>query len=282
MTNFRDRAREVKKAGENERGNFTPHGVPKRMHTYWLENSDSKKARRIRYGTQKENFCHFWRVVLIWTPLLWMKSLATKIATSLPFLIVLALGVVAGVVALFVYVDDFWQVPLYVLGMGIALALVGLTLTGLDWLHSRYWKKSWNRYVYGAILIVIILLGVASVSYALYAWARETSVLTVVVSLALFALAALGGGYAILWMSDYLKGKRALAEEERKTRWDAFMRGDIGYDEYYDGPRRAPGRISKFFSGVGDFIVLISQVVRVKKWKICPLVEVDVDDGVRN
>jgi hypothetical protein len=33
--------------------------------------------------------------------------------------------------------------------------------------------------------------------------------------------------------------------------------------------------MAKIFSGIGDLVVLLAQVVRVKKWGICPLVEID-------
>ena len=53
-----------------------------------------------------------------------------------------------------------------------------------------------------------------------------------------------------------------------------MLRGEITPDEYVYGPKKEPGRLKKFFAGLGDFFVLAANVVRVKKWKICPLVEV--------
>ena len=35
MSKFRERAAEVKAAGEEARGDFTPNGVPKRMYQWW-------------------------------------------------------------------------------------------------------------------------------------------------------------------------------------------------------------------------------------------------------
>jgi hypothetical protein len=65
------------------------------------------------------------------------------------------------------------------------------------------------------------------------------------------------------------------AKVRASAKIDAFLAGKISEDEFYGRrAKRAPGRIAKFFKGAGDFCHLIFQVVRVKKWKICPFVEI--------
>jgi hypothetical protein len=41
-------------------------------------------------------------------------------------------------------------------------------------------------------------------------------------------------------------------------------------------------RLGRFFATIGDIIIFVAQVVRVKKWKVCPLVQMDLDDDIHS
>src|SRR6478609_6954006 len=121
---LRDKAREIKAEGESERGNFTPHGVPLRMYNYWLNSTDGKKALAIRVGIRKENFCHFWRVVAIWAPLLWIgRVLERVIFNPITGALVATAAAVALIASLFIW-HNFAAVMGMVLVVVLALAVI--------------------------------------------------------------------------------------------------------------------------------------------------------------
>lgn len=90
--------------------------------------------------------------------------------------------------------------------------------------------------------------------------------------------AVIGAGFlailGISFIADYVSGKRKVAEKQAEIAAVEFYE-EHGYFPH-EAPRE-PGRLEMFFRGIGDFIVFIGQIVRVNKWKICPLVEVKTD-----
>jgi hypothetical protein len=80
----------------------------------------------------------------------------------------------------------------------------------------------------------------------------------------------------VSFLSDWVAGRRLVQEEKDEARREAFNNGEITYDEYIGRhiPNKFEIAVAKFFRGLGDFVILIGQVIRVNKWKICPTVEV--------
>jgi MFS family permease len=304
---LRTKAREVKAAGEAERGNFTPTGVPLRAYNWWLDESNSKRASAIRNGARKENFCHFWRVVLFWAPLrktgYGIYNVAPYVGTLIAIaaigafvaglilsesMLVFVLQLLAVIITVAIAFGGFiagatigmgreaakrndmpplkFVVPMFIISLPTALIAYGIA--GV----VTFWSDNLTQYSKQIMigLIAAILAGfLAAVGFSSGLATLGLVLASVAAAIALCAV-VIAGGY---FLADYLSGKRVLAEEEGRKRLHAYMATHNG--EFPPEPESEPGRVAKFFSGLGDFIILIAQVVRVNKWKICPLVEVD-------
>lgn len=265
MSNLRSKAQEIRAAGEAERGNFTPHGVPKRMYQYWLANTNSVNGNRIRSGRRKENFCHFWRVVAIWAPLMFLADKGEKFVTSKAGIVSIALALLATL--FFVVTSTIgWMDFLVGLGVGIAVVagVMGLIVGG-TWLHDNK-PKVLERIFIG--LVGVGVLGLLTALVLDFGFIALAVVAGVIAGVAAFI-------FGVVMIGEWVSGVRAVAAEKREAEFDA----DDDH-EAYQAPERKPlpawlQVIGNFFKGVGDFLVLSAQIVRVKKWKICPIVEVD-------
>lgn len=298
--NFREKANEIRAVGEQTRGDYTPKGAPARIYNYWLNNSESIDATAIRSGGRKENFCHYWRVVAIWSPLL---MLGNKIGLNgfmlLIFLANLGIIIYAGV-STGSYLAVFGGVAL---GLSVALGTIAgilaarqtradtefnydarqtlvlrlcflfglptaLLFFGISWLVLH--KPDQTAKALGRTAFAV---GVAAAASALiWVIAMEGPmvilyIIGIVGGCVLLAAALLSLGYGIVTLIEYSRGKQALRETQAKNEY--FEK----HGEVPPATVRKPSPVKKFFSGVGDFIVLIAQVVRVNKWKICPVVE---------
>ncbi|MDN5835205.1 MAG: hypothetical protein L0H36_01050 [bacterium] len=95
MPKWRERAKSVRKQGEIQRRDWNPQSgsVHLRMYQWWQ--ARSSRAEDI----SRENFCHYWRVVMIWAPLRW----------AWPKLLVLlgAVAAMALITGIFVYGSTF-------------------------------------------------------------------------------------------------------------------------------------------------------------------------------
>lgn len=286
MSKFRERAAEVKAAGEAERGNFQPEGVPKRMYQWWLSESVSSKALAIRTGQRRENFCHFWRVVLIWAPLMALATIVfgaidaavekTPRWAGITAAIVLPLAVISTIVTT---VGD-WSEFLWFLAAMLAIVAGAIGIVALaTFLSDKYdwFVPALVFTVAGAAVVGLLWLGVYMMGLAFFGWLLG------------FAVLFLVGGFLIFKLGERVQAKRALARAkrnaEREAALDAYLNGD-GPNPYDTAPsaKREPSafelRLKAIGAGIGDFLVLLTQVVRVNKWKICPLV--DIEPAPRN
>lgn len=300
--NFRDKAREIRSRGEAERGNFAPTAgsVPVRMYQYWAKDSGKAPAR--------ENFCHFWRVVALWAPARFVKNkvmdvadyfLERKIATGIGLVVLyllcafvlLTTDALMGGILMFV-------IPLSILGTisGLILSLnldndpltdsefksclvfafLGLPVSLPVFLLSKgiqNWPKSWTEPVGNAIaklgIGILIAAGFAllTLGFLELGWV-----------FLLYLVGILGGSAGVvfggIFLVDFLIGRRAAAlEREEKEAEEYFIVNGV----WPTVEPKEPGRVKKFFSGVADFLILAAQVVRVKKWKICPMVTIPND-----
>lgn len=236
--NLRSKSNAVLDKGKQERGLFMPepNSVPTRMYNFWVEEFHSGEYPR------NENFCHFWRVVVFWAPLTW---LIVKIV--FPF---------------------FESKPMRAVGRALAkpFSAVERGYTSLGTREQR--QKFWSRVGYG--VLGLLLLAAAG----LLVGAAMASFWEFLIGIGLF-FGIVGLVFGLAYLGDIVtRGRRAKRKAENDARLEAMLRGEISSDEYIYGPKKEPGRLKKFFAGLGDFFVLAANVVRVKKWKICPLVEV--------
>jgi len=240
------------------------------MYNYWLTNSWGSKAENIRKGYRKENFCHFWRVVAFWAPMVWLRD---NVVLTRWFAVLTALVAVGLLVLAFIASDGFRNF-MVILG---AVTLILAAVAGIGYLVYRFWPRKWNRpigrffeTVGPWVLAAWLLFLVGAFLYALwtdFGWWTIGIVAAFVVGVVLVTI-------AFVFVADFVNGKRALYKRRQEERKRRYLDGEITLDEYIGRTTRKPGRISKFFSGVGDFMVFIVQVVRTKKWKICPTVEI--------
>jgi cation transport ATPase len=232
--NFQDKKQDILAAGAKQRGQYSPEpgSWPTKAYNYYV----SKEG----YVPPQENFCHFWRVVVIWVPLYWFFF-----------------NVVEPIV-------DSRAAAKFAKTFATPFALVHRGYTSLGTESQR--KKFWSR----AGFAVAGLFGLAAV--AAMGVVAFSDPLSFFVGMAIF-VGVIGIIAAGFYLGDLLTRKsRAEAEERRR----AYVYGEISYEECF-GPRREakkPGRVSRFFRHLGDFFLLVGNVIRVKKWKICPLVEV--------
>lgn len=104
MSQLRQRAAQVKEVGAMERRNWNPAPGSAHHKIYrWWQRKSGKHV-------PVENFCHFWRVVLIWAPLRWLAK---------PLLVLLSLAIVGGIVTLAI----FWLSTI----LGVLATITGLT-----------------------------------------------------------------------------------------------------------------------------------------------------------
>jgi type IV secretory pathway VirB2 component (pilin) len=122
MSQLRRSANEVREAGAAKRGRWNPEAdSPAYLrYAWWVEQTGAE--------IEQENFCHYWRVALIWAPL---RKLTDKLAFLVKPLIhlgiVLAVLLVGcGVWELSQSIDSFW------LKVGVG----ALVIVGLVWLAA--------------------------------------------------------------------------------------------------------------------------------------------------
>lgn len=270
MSSFREKAAEIKAAGESERGNFQPSGVPLRMYNFWLDNSESKKAAQISIGERKENFCHFWRVVAIWAPLLFVGKRLAKVVDHPATFVAIAIAIVALVVFGGVTSEAFREILIIIsIAVGILAAAFGL-FAAVYAIVDHYAEDTdavMNK-ILGWFAGTITVIAIGTLLTALII-ENPVATITTIVSIAI----AVGLGFILVGpISDFIAGRRKIAKAKYEQRIQDIIDGKIKVN--LKSEPREPNIIEKFLTGFGDFIILIAQVVRVNKWKICPFVEV--------
>lgn len=113
---MRSLANEIVAQGEDRRGTYEARGWPRRVHTWW--------ATQTNRSTTRENFCHYWRVVFIWAPLLRLR-LGLKRLASFALVWVLAVAIVVGAL---VFAGVVYRDVAAVAILGLAYAVWGLVV----------------------------------------------------------------------------------------------------------------------------------------------------------
>jgi hypothetical protein len=158
----------------------------------------------------------------------------------------------------------------------LLMALVGLPVAIFSFVITKVsQEKAVRRWVGNneGKIVAVIAATIATGFFAMI-WITASLVMMLSVLGGVIGILALLVGFVALmiYISEFVSGRRALAREraESRVRDDDFTIGKGGV------VKDKPG----FFTGVADFFILLGQIVRVKKWKICPLVEVKVKDEV--
>lgn len=314
---LREKAKEVHEAGKAERGNFEPTGAPMRAYQFWLKNTKSKKGRAVRNGTQRENFCHFWRVVAIWAPLMGIKVLARNLADNTAFQVTATVFLVGVILAAIVFgVLTTEVVPLVLAAIAAiiyiiaglvsggvlainpeeqtdrelfwlrVIALVTLPVSLLMFLGSKIavtvpesvWKGI-GICLFTLAAALVVIAGLVKAFFAIGFW------LFVIIGSAVAVLVA--GFFLVSFLGEMLQGLRKRARIKADLReQEALERDEVADDKPVKF--RKPSRLELFFARVGnglagvgttigDFVIFAAQVIRVNKWKICPLVTITIE-----
>lgn len=220
MSHIGKKTESILEKGKRTRETWSPKlgGAPLRHYVWWREQTGKYRAQ--------ENFCHFWRVVLIWAPLLRLRQLTLDRRL----------------------VKGFRR---KINGSNVLLAAAALYFTAVFVSGSvAVGRAMWDMFAAWSILLAPL------------------SVVVFVVALAgcLFAI-----GYffkAIAWLYQRLAVSRGWTNRSRRPRKPASRR------EIPLVVRQSRDKVGRFGRSTGEYAVLVAQVVRVKKWKICPLVQI--------
>lgn len=247
------KSQEILERGRQERATFTPEpgSAPTRAYQYWVN-----KRRNGEYP-KNENFCHFWRVILIWAPLAWLMTPVVAVVRRAPVL----------------------AVPFVWIGKKIAGSSERTQ-------NILFWS---SVSLTGAAILLSLVAGFISDPMAmLFVFG---SLIGIALIVALFTF--IGG--KLSERSRRLRERNA--ERRRRASeaaWNAFYNG-TGPNPYEEAKRELEATmadikrrdekfekffapVGKFFTAVGEYCLVIINAVRVNKWKICPLVTVPVDN----
>jgi hypothetical protein len=278
------------------------------MYNYWLDRSESVRAYRIKGGTERENFCHYWRVVLFWAPLYALVRGAERVFTN-PW-VLLTVGL--AIVGFLVFSAVTWSAVLYgiLLGLLAVYLLAGIfvgAIFGEDAAilpSERKWFKLGLVLLFPTALPVFLLVrGTGKMTHQ----QRQDTVMWLTLSVVALILAGLGylvfqwigfwlfvllgiiaaGAVALYFfgeaVADFIEGWRMKSKEKANARAREEIRNIVNNPPKRREPSRLGLMVGSFFRTLGDFVILLAQVIRVNKWKICPLVEIpkeEVDSAV--
>lgn len=306
MTDWGDKAREIHKRGMEERGDYSPRGFPLRVYNYW--------ARTSGHAPRRENFCHYWRVVLIWGPLrFFFVNPAERALDAVADFAKTAVGVVTlltayAVVMLLLTVqgDGLWS-----LGLIVPYVMVGGVLTAVMMFDDEYGDLAFNTFTPLGKLGIVLLSPVMLLTFLLLSpvkyWNNTMHRIAMWIVITIGAAAALGAlfllGYAIYsgylldillvlgagaallavvlgigYLAEMMTARNRMKRDEEAKRLEAMT-----FDERLDYLRsleeRPPSKMREFFTAVGDLFRLVFQAVRVWKWKFCPTVTIPETGG---
>lgn len=217
----------VLEKGKQARETWSPRlgSTPLRHYLWWRQQTGKVRPQ--------ENFCHFWRVVLIWAPLLRLR----KMTLDRNAVVWMRRNVGGG---------------------GLVIAACVLYLTAL----FAYSSVAIARELWGAVGAWAILLGPLSVVACFAA---------LIGCIVAFSYGCKGTAwlYRKFMSSGEWTNEPVKPIISRRVRQSPLVRRQLP-----QRARVASGKLKRSCRSVGEYIVLMAQVVRVKKWKICPLVEI--------
>lgn len=98
MSRLRESAHQIARRANEARGEYKAQGWHYRLYRWWLAQTKRPET--------KDNFCHYWRVIAIWAPLLWLKQSLRRFFSRKSTWIVVTPVIVALLVWLGVTYDD--------------------------------------------------------------------------------------------------------------------------------------------------------------------------------
>lgn len=305
MSKWREIASEVKAEGEARRGNFSPEpgSWPDRSYRYWRDAQWDPP--------QRENFCHFWRVAVIWSPVLRVRRFFRRnqewivggliglavvgILGTLAWVIIsddntmMTLGWIGAVIAVMLYVLMGISMGVYMAdpeeemdGFQKTLAVLSAPVSVLVYGFVRFVDGAPGRWLarHGLQIVMGLLLGGLALFLGFVAYDLISSNGAAGVFYVGFIVAFL---FTVAWVArnggDWVAGWRARKERieaERYEKWLAEFENENDTPQVESVPRK-PTWVGRKVRAAGDLLILIGQVVRVNKWKICPYVTI-VDD----
>lgn len=162
MSRWNEKTKSIRAQAAAVRRNYnpSPDSLHLRMYHYWQSKSGDDR--------QRENFCHYWRCVMIWAPLYWARTkLLAILALSAIAMILTGLAGLVGPVFLFI------GTVLY-LTMGMtAFCVIMSSLPPLDdsslrkYLHDKYFHNesySIRVFVWAVLPVVVaVVIGIGIV-----------------------------------------------------------------------------------------------------------------------
>lgn len=242
---FSEKTEAVLAEGARQRGEYDPEpgSVPYRLYQDYV--------KRGGYVPIQENFCHFWRVVVFWAPMMWLRDKTVNTDGFKNFMR-------STVGRFFKGLGKVIAFPFRLIGRGVRKVDSALAAKyGNDTLESIFIGLL-VLFIIGAF-VALIIGGTSSLGW----W---------------FGFALLGAIAVVVGISvgleklgEHLRAKRRAKQNAAwEAKWKAIENGT-----YVEPTKKEPGPVKRFFKNIADFVILFAQVVRVKKWKICPLVNIE-------
>jgi hypothetical protein len=237
-----DKKEEILAKGEAQRGQFDPEpgSAPVRMYQYWVDNSWVHGQS----APTRENFCHYWRIVLIWGPLWWLfLHTLYPVFTSRP----------------------------------AKAAARGLRKIHIPQRIKTFFNENEEKILLGMVYALTAAFCATLLGILIYALIAKT--VDTLIILGIIAATAAVVTLLIMTISYFVDRAAAKNRKIEDAAFEAYYKGE-GPHPYDRMEEKEPGRLKRFFKAVGEYVSVFFTVLRTKKWKICPFVTVPgVDDG---
>ena len=290
MSIFRSKAEQVYAQGALERGEFTPTGAPKSVYQYW--------ASHAKHVPKTENFCHFWRVVVFWAPLMRLRQAVGNLFEHNAAWYAVAAAIVGTLVVLGALVSPGFLAPLAIVyvvagfvlatdkpfdemkktpGLRKAINITAPVSYPVHYLVRVLRKVPEDVFIYGGLGIALLLIGALLVGLIIEG-AHQIGwwTLAYVIGVPLAGLAVVVAVVILSNLIDKWKYNRKVKDDEL---FDKYIRGEISHEDYFGTSRREPTRLGLWLKRktqpIRDFGALFWNIIRVNKWKICPIVKID-------
>lgn len=260
--NLEERQQFILKNGERNRGEYdpVPGSFPLKVYLWWKENGIHDINNK---NGMRENYCHYWRVVLIWAPL--------------QFILLGFFGLIAKFAApVYRY---FKNNPDQFLRRGGRATR--------DWFSDhRDGIGTVANWAYVIFMGAVCLVFAATILFGLYLLATGGQLVATLITLAVIVALVAAVAFVIVKVKEAFERASERKLLANRAREDAWMNGEISDDEFFHRtPERPAGPVQRFFLSVLDkvlnaldaiiaLIKLAFQAVRVTKWKICPMVKI--------
>jgi len=238
-----DKKDEILAKGEAQRGQFDPEpgSAPVRMYQYWVENSWVHGQP----APARENFCHYWRIVLIWGPLWWVfLHTLYPVFTSRP----------------------------------AKAAARGLKKIHIPQAIKSFFNNNEEKILLGTVYALSVAFGAVMLGILVYSLITHTANTLIILGIIAGVIAFVT--LMVMVLSHFIDKADAKKRKIEDAAFEAYFKGEGPHPYDHKEENKQPGRLKRFFKAVGEYVSVFFTVLRTKKWKICPFVTVPgVDDG---